>query len=316
MDHRSLGGSGLVVSEVGLGCNNFGVRSMDAREVDTVVGKALDSGVTLFDTAESYSRGVSEELLGAALGSRRDRAVIATKFGARSPSPTMAAASRSNAIRACDDSLRRLGTDRIDLLYLHRPDPVTPVEETLTALDDLVHQGKVRYVAESGFAGWQVADADHVATSSGVERFVANQIEWNLLNREVEREVVPACRHFGVGIVPYFPLASGLLTGKYRRGEEPPEGTRMAGGSYFSSVLTDENFDKVERLTAFAESRGRTLLELAVGWLLSQEGVASVIAGATSPEQLVANVEAATWRLTDDELTEVDAALAGEPAEA
>jgi aryl-alcohol dehydrogenase-like predicted oxidoreductase len=287
---------------------------MDGARVDSVVHQALESGVTFFDTAESYSRGVSEEMLGAALGSRRDEAVIATKFGARSFKKTMAAGSRSNVIRACEDSLRRLATDRIDLLYLHRPDPDTPVEETLSALDDLVHQGKLRYFAESGFAGWQVADAEHVAAESGLERFVANQVEWNLLARGVETEIVPACRYFGVGLVPYFPLASGLLTGKYRRGVEPPEGTRLAGGSYFSSVLTDENFDKVERLTAYAESKGRTILELAVGWLLSQEGVASVIAGATSPEQLVANIEASTWLLDDVELAEVDAALAGPAA--
>ena len=307
MEHRSLGGSGLHVSEVGLGCNNFG-SSMDAEQVQAVVNRALDEGVTFFDTAESYSRGVSEELLGAALGDRRDEAVIATKFGARGKR-SMAAGSRSNVIRACDDSLRRLGTDHIDLLYLHRPDAETPVEETLSALDDLVHQGKVRYVAESGFAGWQVAEADMVAAGSGLERFVANQIEWNLLARDVETEIVPACRHFGVGVVPYFPLASGLLTGKYQRGVEAPKGTRLQAGSYFASVMTDENFDKVERLTAFAEDGGRTILELAVGWLLSQEGVASVIAGATSPEQRVANVEASTWRLTPDELTAVDAAL-------
>ena len=314
MNHRSLGGSGLRVSEIGLGCNNFG-SSMDAARVDAVVHQALESGVTFFDTAESYSRGVSEEMLGAALGSRRGDVAIATKFGARSFKKKMAAGSRSNVIRACEDSLRRLATDHIDLLYLHRPDPDTPVEETLSALDDLVHAGKVRYVAESAFAGWQVADAEHVAGASGVERFVANQIEWNLLSRDVETEIVPACRHFGVGIVPYFPLASGLLTGKYRRDEEPPEGTRLAGGSYFSSVLTEENFDKVDRLTAFAESNGRTLLELAVGWLLSQEGVASVIAGATSPEQLVANIEASTWRLSDDEMDAVDQALAGDPSD-
>jgi aryl-alcohol dehydrogenase-like predicted oxidoreductase len=314
MEHRSMGRSGLLVSEVGLGCNNFGA-SMDAARVEAVVRRALDEGVTFFDTAESYSKGVSEEMLGAALGRRRDEAVVATKFGARAPSPSMAAASRANVVRACDDSLRRLGTDHIDLLYLHRPDPLTPVEETLSALDALVRSGKVRYVAASGLAGWQVADAEHLARTIGAERYVANQIEWNLLTRDVESEVVPACRHFGVGIVPYFPLASGLLTGKYRRGVDPPEGTRLAGGSYFSRVLTDENFDKVERLTAFASAAGRSLLELAIGWLLSQDGVASVIAGATSPEQLVANVEASTWHLTADELAAVDVALAGDPAE-
>jgi aryl-alcohol dehydrogenase-like predicted oxidoreductase len=314
MEHRPMGRSGLLVSEVGLGCNNFGA-SMDAARIEAVVRCALDEGVTFFDTAESYSKGVSEEMLGAALGRRRDEAVVATKFGARAPSPSMAAGSRANVVRACDDSLRRLGTDRIDLLYLHRPDPATPIDETLRALDVLVRQGKVRYVAASGLAGWQVTDAEHVARAIGAERYVANQIEWNLLTRDVESEVVPACRHFGLGIVPYFPLASGLLTGKYRRGVEPPEGTRLAGGSYFSRVLTDENFDKVERLTAFASAAGRTLLELAVGWLLSQDGVASVIAGATSPEQLVANVEASTWHLTIEEMAALDVALAGDPAE-
>jgi aryl-alcohol dehydrogenase-like predicted oxidoreductase len=313
MEHRSMGRSGLLVSEVGLGCNNFGA-SMDAARVEAVVHRALDEGVTFFDTAESYSRGVSEEMLGAALGSRREEAVVATKFGSRAPSPSMGAGSRANVVRACDESLRRLGTDHIDLLYLHRPDPVTPVEETLSALDALVRGGKVRYVAASGLAGWQVADAEHLARAIGAERYVANQIEWNLLAREVEADVVPACRHFGVGIVPYFPLASGLLTGKYRRGVDPPEGSRMAAGSYFRRVLTEENFDKVERLTAVASSAGRSVLELAIGWLLSQAGVASVIAGATSPEQLVANVEASTWRLTVDELAAVDQALAGEPA--
>jgi aryl-alcohol dehydrogenase-like predicted oxidoreductase len=302
-----MGRSGLEVSAIGLGGNNFGAR-MDAGQVEAVVHAALDEGMTFIDTAEAYSNGASEELLGAALGTRRDEAVVATKFG-MSAAPGGAPGSRSNVLRACEASLRRLGTDHIDLYYLHRPDPTTPVEETLDALTELVHQGKVRYVGGSNLAGWQVADADHVARRHELQPFVADQVEWSLLARGVEAEVVPACRHFGVGVVPFFPLASGLLTGKYRRDEEPPEGTRLAGRSRFARVLTDTNFDKVERLAAVAEEGGRTLLELALGWLLSQPGVSSVLAGATSPEQVRANAAASGWRLDVDELAAVEQAL-------
>jgi aryl-alcohol dehydrogenase-like predicted oxidoreductase len=302
-----MGSAGLEVSAIGLGGNNFGAR-MDADQVHAVVHAALDEGMTFIDTAEAYSNGASEELLGAALGARRDEAVIATKFGT-SAAPGGAPGSRANVVRACEASLRRLDTDRIDLYYLHRPDPTTPVEETLDALTDLVHQGKVRYIGASNLAGWQVADADHLARARALQPFVANQVEWSLLARHVETEIVPSCRHFGVGVVPFFPLASGLLTGKYRRDEEPPEGTRLAGRSRFARVLTDTNFDKVERLTTVAEASGRTLLELALGWLLSQPGVSSVLAGATSPEQVKANAAAATWRLSADELAAVEEAL-------
>ena len=302
-----MGRSGLEVSAIGLGGNNFGAR-MDLDQVRAVVHCALDEGMTFIDTAEAYSDGVSEELLGAALGDRRDEAVIATKFG-MSSAPGGAPGSRSNVIRACEASLRRLGTDHIDLYYLHRPDPTTPVEETLDALTDLVHQGKVRYVAGSNMKGWQVADADHVARERGLQPFVADQVEWSLLARGAEAEVVPACRHFGVGVVPFFPLASGLLTGKYARDEEPPAGTRLAGRSRFARVLTDDNFDKVERLTGVAQESGRSILELALGWLLSQPGVSSVLAGATSVEQVQANAAASTWRLDADELAAVDEAL-------
>jgi aryl-alcohol dehydrogenase-like predicted oxidoreductase len=302
-----MGRSGLEVSTIGLGGNNFGAR-MDVGQVQAVVHAALDEGMTFIDTAEAYSNGASEELLGAALRDRRDEAVIATKFG-MSAAPGGAPGSRSNVLRACEASLRRLGTDRIDLYYLHRPDPTTPVEETLDALSELVRQGKVRYVGGSNMAGWQVADADHLARRHGLQPFVADQVEWSLLARDVEAEVVPACEHFGVGIVPFFPLASGLLTGKYRRDEEPPAGTRLAGRSRFARVLTDTNFDKVERLTAVAEQGGRTLLELALGWLLSQSSVSSVLAGATSPDQVRANAAASAWRLDADELAAVEAAL-------
>jgi len=309
MEYRQLGTSGLTVSAVGLGCNNFGMR-IDADQTATVVQQAVEDGITFFDTAEMYGGGKSEEFLGTALGKQRDDVVIATKFGGpKGPGPQQAPGSRRNVIRACEDSLRRLGTDYIDLYYQHYPDPLTPVEETLEALTDLVGQGKVRYIASSNVTGWMVADADHLAREHGYQRFTGCQIEWSLLNRAVEGEIVPACRRFGLGVVPYFPLASGMLTGKHKRGQIEP-GSRMEA-SYFASVLTDENWDKVERLTAVAEERGHTILELAVCWLLSQEGVSSVLTGATKPEQVSANVAAAEWRLDTAELAAVQEALAG-----
>src|SRR3954454_23473899 len=218
MNYRQLGRSGLTVSAVGLGCNNFGMR-IDADATTAVVQQAIESGITFFDTAEMYGGGKSEEFLGAALGKQREDVVIATKFGGpKGPGPQQAPGSRRHVIRACEDSLRRLGTDYIDLYYLHYPDPNTPIEETLEALTDLVGQGKVRYVASSNVTGWMVADADHVASQAGLQRFTGCQIEWSLLNRAVETEIVPACRKFELGVVPYFPLASGLLTGKHKRG--------------------------------------------------------------------------------------------------
>ena len=309
MEHRQLGRSGLTISAIGLGCNNFGMR-IDATETAKVVHAALDAGVTFLDTAEMYGGGKSEEFLGDALQGRRDEAVIATKFGGLGGTVAHGRGSRHNIIRACEQSLRRLKTDYIDLYYLHFPDPETPVDETLAALTDLVHQGKVRYVAASNLAGWQVVDADHVARSNGLERFVGNQVEWSLLVRDVEREVVPACRHAGVGVVAYFPIASGLLTGKYKRNEPFPEGSRLAASSYFAAVATDENWDKVERLTAVAEERGHTILDLALSWLLAQEACSSVLVGATKPEQVAQNVDAAGWQLTADDLTAVAGALA------
>jgi aryl-alcohol dehydrogenase-like predicted oxidoreductase len=311
MEYRQLGRSGLTVSAVGLGCNNFGMRIDEAASAE-VVNQSLESGITFFDTAEMYGGGKSEEFLGAALGKRRDEVVVATKFGGpKGPGPGQAPGSRRNAVRACEDSLRRLGTDYIDLYYLHYPDPLTPIDETLEALTDLVGQGKVRYVASSNVVGWQIADADHLAAERGLQRFTGCQIEWSLLNRAVEAEIVPACRHFELGIVPYFPLASGLLTGKYTRGEDFPAGSRLGASPYFAAVATEENWDKVERLTAVAESRGHTILELAVCWLLSQDGVSSVLTGATKAEQVTANVAASDWRLSRDELAAVAEALAG-----
>src|SRR5437879_2977264 len=228
MDYRQLGRSGLTVSAVGLGCNNFGMR-IDADASTAVVQQALDAGITFFDTAEMYGGGKSEEFLGTALGKQREDVVIATKFGGpQGPGPKQAPGGRRNVIRACEDSLRRLGTDYIDLYYLHYPDARTPIEETLEAMTDLVGQGKVRYIANSNMAGWQIVEADHAASDRGLQRFVGAQVEWSLLNRKVEHEVIPACAQYGIGVVPYFPLASGLLTGKYTRGEEFPEGTRLA----------------------------------------------------------------------------------------
>jgi aryl-alcohol dehydrogenase-like predicted oxidoreductase len=308
MEYRQLGRSGLTVSALGLGCNNFGMR-IDHDLSIAVVQQAVEDGITFFDTAEMYGGGKSEEYLGSGLGKRRDDVVIATKFGSPRSAGNHAPGARRNIIRACEDSLRRLGTDYIDLYHQHYPDPMTPIEETLEALTDLVGQGKVRYIASSNVAGWQIADADHLAREHGLQRFTGCQIEWSLLNRAVELDIVPACRRFEVGVVPYFPLASGLLTGKYKKGQEFPPGSRLGSSSYFASVATEENFDRVERLTAVAEASGHTILELAICWLLSQDGVSSVLTGATSAEQVTSNVNAAQWRLSNDELAAVAEAL-------
>lgn len=303
MRYTTVGTSGLKVSEVGLGCNNFGMR-IDEPAAHKVVGAALDAGVTFFDTADMYGGGRSEEMLGRALGTRRDDVVVATKFGAPVKTPYGGGASRRHVMRACEASLRRLGTDHIDLYYMHYPDPETPVDETLSALDDLVRQGKVRYIANSNLAGWELVDADHIARNTNSARFVATQLEWSLVNRDVERDTVPAARHLGLGVIPYFPLASGLLTGKYRRGEDFPEGSRLAAGAWFASVATDENFAIVERVAAYAEERGRTILQLALSWLAAQPEVPSVLVGATSAEQVIANAEAFV-ELTDEEVAEI-----------
>jgi aryl-alcohol dehydrogenase-like predicted oxidoreductase len=304
MKVRRLGNSGLKVSVVGLGCNNFGMQ-LDADETARVVGAALDAGITLFDTADIYGGTKSEEFLGRALGARRHEAVLATKFGMQvGGDPRKRGGSRKWIMTAVEDSLRRLGTDYIDLYQHHQPDPDAPVDETLRALDDLVTQGKVRYIGCSNYTGWQIADADW--TAAGQSRFVSAQNLYSLLERDVEREVLPACRHFGLGFLPFFPLASGLLSGKYRRGEPPPEGARLAlWGERGKAAMSDANFDRVEALTKWAEDRGHTILELAFAWLLGHEVVSSVIAGATSPEQIKANAATAEWRLSPEEVEEV-----------
>lgn len=308
MEYRNLGGTGLKVSVVGIGCNNFG-RRCDEATTASVVDAALDAGVNFFDTADVYGpRGLSEEYLGKALkGKDRSQVVIATKFGMQmGENELMRGASRRYIMNAVEDSLRRLNTDYIDLYQQHAPDPSTPIEETLRALDDLVRDGKVRYLGNSNFTGWQVADADWMARSASLNRFATAQNQYSLLDRRLEREVVPACERFGIGILPYFPLASGMLTGKYARGSEPPEGTRMAAwGDRAKAALSDQNFDIVEKLTAFAEERGHTILELAMSWLASKPYISSVIAGATSPEQVMTNAAAAGWKLTDEEMEQV-----------
>ena len=304
MKVRRLGSSGLKVSVVGLGCNNFGMR-IDAAQTQTVVDAAIEAGITLFDTADVYGGTKSEEFLGAALGKRRHDIVLATKFGMPlGGDPKKRGGSRKWIMRAVEDSLMRLKTDYIDLYQHHQPDADTPVDETLRALDDLVSQGKVRYLGNSNYSGWQIADADW--TAAGQSRFVSAQNLYSLLERGVEAEVLPACEHFGLGFLPFFPLASGLLSGKYKRGEAPPEGTRLAGwGARGVQVMSDANFDRVEPLTAWAGERGHTILELAFAWLLGHEAVSSVIAGATSPEQVRTNAATAEWRLTPDEVDEV-----------
>jgi aryl-alcohol dehydrogenase-like predicted oxidoreductase len=307
MEQRTLGRSGLHVSLAGLGCNNFGQRIGEAESID-VVHAALDAGIRFFDTADVYGGGRSEEFLGRGLGSRRHEAVIATKFGyPTGRGPYSGGASRRQVIAACEQSLRRLATDNNDVYLLHIPDPETPIEETLDAMNRLVVDGKVRYLGCSNFAGWQIAEAQGVARDHRLRGFVAAQNEWSLLERGIEREVVPACARFGLGILPYFPLASGLLTGKYRRGAAPPPGSRLAKNQrHAQDFLTERNWRIVGELEAFADRRHRTVLELAFGWLLRDPVVASVIAGATSPEQIEQNVRAADWTPSAEDLAELD----------
>jgi aryl-alcohol dehydrogenase-like predicted oxidoreductase len=302
---RRLGRSGLVVSVVGLGCNNFG-RRIGLEETRAVVRAALDAGVTLFDTSDTY--GESEDFLGEVLGRDREDIVLATKFGmsmngALGPDWD-ARGSRRYIRKAVESSLRRLRTDWIDLYQFHVPDPATPIEETLAALQELVAEGKVRYVGCSNFTGWQVADADWVARDRGFTPFISAQNHYSLLERGVEAELLPACERFGLGVLPFFPLANGLLTGKYRRGEAAPEGTRLVERA---SWLTDERFDRVDALKGYAAERGVSLLDVAIGGLAAKPAVASVIAGATKPEQVVANVAAGAWEPSAEDLVALNA---------
>ena len=308
MEYRNLGESGLKISLAGLGCNNFAMKC-DAEQTRAVVHRALDEGVTFFDTADIYGRrGGSEEMLGKALGPRRRDVIVASKFGMpMGDGPYMRGGSRRYVIAAAEASLRRLGTDYIDVYQIHQPDPETPQEETLAALDDLVRAGKVRYLGNSNFSGWEVADADWISRTRGIARYVSAENQYNLLDRKIERDLLPACRKFGLGMLPYFPLASGFLTGKYRRGTEAPAGTRLAlMAPMAKQVMTDHNFGILEKLEEFSKQRGHTIVELAMSWLACQPIVSSVISGATQPEQVTENVKACGWKLSAEELKEVD----------
>ncbi|MGW4369014.1 aldo/keto reductase [Nocardia takedensis] len=306
---RRVGNSGLTVSVVGLGTNNFGMK-LDLEQSRAVVHAALDHGITLIDTADSY--GDSEQRIGEILQGKRDDVVIATKFGndvrrlgQDNGADWGARGSRRYIRRAVEQSLRRLRTDWIDLYQYHRPDPATPIEETLSALDDLVREGKIRYLGHSNFTGWQTADAEWTARTRDLERFVSAQNEYSLLQRGIEADLVPALEQYRIGLLPFFPLASGLLTGKYKRGAPAPQGSRIQAWGR-ESVLTDATFDVIEQLEEFATQRSITLLEVAIGGLAAQPAVSSVIAGATSPEQVEANVRAGQWRPTPEDLAEID----------
>ena len=309
MRYLPLGRSGLLVSVVGLGCNNFGSR-LDVAGTRAVVDSAIDAGITLFDTSDTYGNGGgSETALGEVLGRRRDQVVLATKFGHQGVDMGYGPAAgakggRSYIRRAVTESLRRLRTDYIDLYQLHTPAPVTPIEETIAALDELVSEGKVRYLGHSNLSGWQLADAAHLAARDGRTPFISAQNHWSLLERGAESEVVPAARYFGLGVLPFFPLANGLLTGKVRQGQPVPSGTRLASRE---SYVTQDKLAKVEALIAWGQAHGVTLLEIAIGGLAAQPGCSSVIAGAMNPEQVKANANAAEWIPSAGELAEIDA---------
>ena len=310
--YRRVGKSGLTVSTVGLGCNNLG-RANTATEsqgpTDAVVNAAIDSGITLFDVADNYGRepGLSETMLGKALGSRRGDVVVATKFGMDAKGangPDFGArGSRRYIIQSVEASLRRLGTDWIDLYQFHTPDPLTPIDETLSALDTLVRSGKVRYIGHSNRSGWQIAQAEYVARELGTARFISSQNHYNLLDRRAELEVTPAAEEFGLGVLPYFPLANGLLTGKYSPGHAP-EGSRLSHTR--TNMVDDADWDQLGRYSAFVKERGLTEIEVAFSWLAAQPSVASVIAGATRPEQVQQNAEAADWVPTPEDLAALD----------
>jgi aryl-alcohol dehydrogenase-like predicted oxidoreductase len=309
MKYRNLGRSGLRVSLIGLGCNNFGGRiGLDATRA--VVDKAIDCGITLFDTADIYGeRGGSETLLGEVLGSRRKDIVLASKFGMEmDDAGAKVGGSRRWMMRAVEESLTRLKTDWLDLYQYHRPDPLTPVDETLRAFEDMIRQGKVRYIGCSNMPSWQVATAQWTAKDIGATPFVSAQDEYSLVVRDAEKELIPTLQHYGLGLLPYFPLASGLLTGKYKRNAPMPEGARLTNTQRLADrYLTDGNWDKAEKLGDYAAAQGRTMVELAFSWLASQPVVSSVIAGATRPEQIAANVKAADWALTADDMAAIDA---------
>jgi aryl-alcohol dehydrogenase-like predicted oxidoreductase len=310
MEYRRLGRAGVKVSAIGVGCNQFG-NKVDVAGTKAIVARALDVGINFFDTADVYgNRGGSETYLGEALAGQRDKVVLATKGRYdMGDGPNDAGASRYHLLTAIEASLRRLKTDHIDLYQIHGWDEGVPVEEMMRALEDAVRAGKVRYLGASNFSAWQLCRSNDLAEMMGWESFVTLQPHYHLLEREVERELIPYCRFANIGIVPYFPLAGGFLTGKYKRGEPPPSGSRGERSPYVQKYLTDANFDRLDRLAAFASARGRTVHALAFAWLLAQPQMTSVIAGATNPEQISANAAAGEWRLSAEELADVRAVL-------
>jgi len=318
MLYRSLGPSGLKVSIIGLGTNRFGSAGVPEEAVRNIIDYAQEVGINHLDSANAYQGGRSEETLGKALKGRWDKFVLATKvFHSVGEGPNDKGASRYHILNQVENSLRRLQSDHIDLYYLHRPDPATPIEESLRALDDLIHTGKVRYVGCSNYAAWQLAHANLLAELKGWTKFVVIQSEYNLLNRNVEREVLPYCRAHNVGFVPYFPLAGGFLTGKYKRGQPAPPGSRGEGSLYVQGFMGNAaNYDRIEKLEAWATAQGRGLNELAQAWLLAQPQVCSVISGATKLEQVQANVKAAEWALTEEDVKAVNEILINQRAAA
>ena len=312
MKTRYLGNSGLQVSLVGLGCNNFGGR-LDLDGSCAVVHKALDAGINLFDTADIYGNSLSEEYLGKALASRRKDIVLATKFGMpMDREGRKQGGSRRYIMSAVEDSLRRLQTDWIDLYQIHQLDANTPIEETLRALDDLVHQGKVRYIGCSNFPSWRVVEALWTSKSLGIEKFISCQDQYSLLARGIEAELLPAAETYGMGVLPFFPLASGLLTGKYKRGQAMPEGARLTKAKPLADMfLVDKNWPIVEKLEAFCATRGHSMLELAFSWLAARPSVSSVIAGATKPEQIDQNIKAVEWAIPAEDMADIDKITSG-----
>lgn len=321
MKYRQLGRSGLTVSVVGLGCNNFGGKAINAdsgtvyglmglAETRAVVDAAFDAGITFFDTADVYGAGGSEEQLGQIFKSRRQQVILATKWGSGMENRhDIAWGSRRYVRQACEASLKRLDTDYIDLYQMHWQCPRTPIEETIAALDELVQEGKVRYIGHSHFSGWELADADWIARDRGHERFISAQNHYSLMARGAEQELIPACEHFGVGLLPYFPLANGWLTGKYRRDRPAPVGARMAG-----RAIDDRTYTLIEGLAAFAEARNRTMVDIAIGALLHQPSVGCVIAGATKVSQVISNAAAASWEATAADIAELNALFGSDAA--
>ena len=315
MEYRRLGTSGLEVSVVGLGTNNFGNRfgaQLDEQASIAVVKEAIDQGINMIDTSNTYGNTLSEQYIRKGVKGQRDKVILATKVASvTGDGPNKRGTSRHHIMREVESSLKRLDTDYIDLYYIHFPDPDTPIEETLRALDDLLHQGKVRYISCSNFTPWQVCEAVWTARSLKLDSFVCVQFQYNLLARRIEQEMMPFCQAYGLGIIPYFPLANGFLTGKYRPGQPPPQGTRLEDSRMSPRYLTEENYTFLTRLEDFASERGHTILDLAFCWLLAKPQVASVIAGASKTEQVRSNASSGNaWRLTPEEVQEVDAITA------